>query len=214
MKYFKIASIALSVAILPALQVHAQQITLYRTTNAFFSALNSANFYTEDFSNLTPFTTVANPLSYNNGSYSFQVNIPGETLVSIEEYGGKVAAATMNPGQSISLTNLSAATRAIGGYFYPTDGGILTSSFDITVLTSAGSTNFSTNLPSTDINDAFFGFITTDASITFNSVTATSPNFATVSEVTISTVPEPSTYALLGLAAAGLAGYVIRRRRA
>lgn len=43
--------------------------------------------------------------------------------------------------------------------------------------------------------------------------TLSSPNTVTVESV-YATVPEPSTYALLGLSGMGLAGYVIRRRRA
>lgn len=197
------------------------QFSIYRDTNSFFSALNSTNFYTQNFGDLNPFpppVTVANPLTYSNGVYGFQVNIPGETLISVENYGSKNAVATMFSNQSISLTNLNTPIRAIGGYFYPTDGTIVNDLIDINIIYNSGLLfTVSTNVPSTDIASYFFGFIATNPATIINSLTVDTPNdqsFATMSEVTISTVPEPSTYALLGLATAGLALHLIRRRRA
>lgn len=194
------------------------QFSIYRDTNSFFSALNSANFYTQNFGNLVPNTTTDNPLSYSSGVYQFQVNIPGETLVSVESYGGKIAVATMVAAQSISLTNLNTPIRAIGGYFYPTDGAIVNDLIDINIIYNSGSLfTVSTNVPSTDIASYFFGFVATNPATIINSLTVDTPDdqsFATLSEVTISTVPEPSTYALLSLATAGLALHLIRRRRA
>jgi hypothetical protein len=43
--------------------------------------------------------------------------------------------------------------------------------------------------------------------------TATGAGTGRVDNITITGVPEPSTYAMLALAGAGFAGYVIRRRR-
>ena len=48
--------------------------------------------------------------------------------------------------------------------------------------------------------------------VTFNGATSTSGNNR-LDNVQFNTVPEPSTYAMLALAGAGFAGYVIRRRR-
>lgn len=199
-----------------ALHLQAQSFTTYRTTNDFFTALNSTNFWTETFSNLTPGNSTFDPLSYSNTPYGFQISNPLDTEVFIDTYGGKIGITTFTNTQSLFLTNLSPFTRAIGGYFYANDAStIISAPLSIDVITSAGLSNISTNIVSTDINDYFFGFITTDPTITFNYVTSTSTNgFSTISEVTISTVPEPSTYTLLGLAAAGLAGHVLRRRRA
>ena len=72
------------------------------------------------------------------------------------------------------------------------------------------------------------GTWTSEASVTWNSSTAEPPNLAAinlrqgsasitsgvlVNSLELQVVPEPSTYAMLALAGAGFAGYVIRRRR-
>jgi len=200
-------------AMTPAAQA---QFSTYRTTNDFFNALNSANYATETFSTLTPgFTN--NPLNITNSPYGFQVNIPGSGFISVESYDTKPALATVIAGQLLVFTNFSPSTRAFGAYLYGTDAAILAQPITISLLLSSGpATNFTTNIGTTSLNDYFFGFITDDP-LTIQSLTLSVTNnlaFATASEVTISSVPEPSTYALLGLAAAALAGYVIRRRRA
>lgn len=200
------------------LVVHAQAqpFTIYRNTNDFFAALNSVNYWTESFSNLVPGNSTFDPLSYTNAPYGFEVSNPEDTEVFVDTYGGKIGITTFTNTQPLYLTNLSSSTRALGGYFYANDANVLVNAeLNISVWSSLGLSNISTNVGSTDINDYFFGFITTDPSITFNGLSTSSTDaFSTVSEVTISTVPEPSTYALLGLAAAGLVGYVLRRRRA
>jgi hypothetical protein len=56
--------------------------------------------------------------------------------------------------------------------------------------------------------------VTDEPGTAIRSVTLTAGgDYASAADVTLA-VPEPSTYAMLGLAAVGLAGYVIRRRRA
>jgi PEP-CTERM motif len=43
--------------------------------------------------------------------------------------------------------------------------------------------------------------------------TASSSGTGRIDDITVTGVPEPSTYAMLPLAGAGFAGYIIRRRR-
>jgi len=193
------------------------QYTNYRSTNAFFNALASTNYSTETFSGLTPGYT-NNPLNVTNSPYGFQANVSGSSFISVESFGGKPALSTIATAQLLSFTNLSPNTRAFGAYLYATENFVLEAQpITISLVFSGGATNtFTTNVGTTSLGDYYFGFITEEA-FTLQSVTLSVTNnqaFATASEVTISTVPEPSTYALIGLAAAALAGQYIRRRRA
>ena len=194
---------------------HAQY-SLHRSTNAFFAALASSNYATESFSSLAPgFTN--NPYSFTNSPYVFQANIPGSSFISVESYDGKAALATVATAQSLIFTNFSPTIRAFGAYLYSTDtNAIEAQPLTISLLLNSGPAyTFTTNVGTTSLNDYFFGFIT-DSPLTIQSLTLSVTNelaFATASEVTISTVPEPSTYAMLGLAAAALGAHIIRRRR-
>jgi hypothetical protein len=192
------------------------QYTLYRNTNDFFNALASTNYATETFAALTP-GFVGNPQNFTNSPYGFQANIPGSSFISVESYGGKPALATVVAGQSMVFTNFSPNTRAFGAYLYATDVVILSQPITISLVLSTGPvTPFTTNVGTTDLSDYFFGFIADDP-LTIQSLSLSVTNnlaFATASEVTISSVPEPSTYTLLGMGAVALVGYLFRRRRA
>ena len=207
------------------------QFNIYRDTNAFFSALtnlatlNSGNTFTTNFASFTP-GFVSTPMSLTNSPLGYQATVPGSFFVSVETWGSRPALATIAVDQALLFTNLSANTRAFGAYLYPTDFNqspttpMTNATINITAtLDDLSFITVTTNVASINFNDYYFGFISTNSARSIVSVSTTvntnvGASFATGSEVTISTVPEPSTYALIGLGAAALAGYVIRRRRA
>jgi hypothetical protein len=113
----------------------------------------------------------------------------------------------------ITFTNFSANVTAIGGNFFSTGFNTLYTNTPFTIVVTFAdaqtytNSNFSASSPS-----AFFG-LTYSTNIT--SLTVSAPaEYRTVDNLTVGVVPEPSTYALLSLAAVMLVGYVIRRRRA
>ena len=99
---------------------------------------------------------------------------------------------------------------------YSTDGTAFTTftNYSVAQVTWNGTSNniasiftadFTTTTSVDNLADVYFRLV--------SGQTAASGGTGRIDDITITGVPEPSTYAMLALAGAGFAGYVIRRRR-
>jgi hypothetical protein len=198
--------------------------TFYTNQTDFLNAIAGKDFYQEDFEGIVSNAgrLETNSANFSNGTFGFTATIPPlapDTSLWNEEFEGNQALSTGNAPESLVLTNFTPNTFAFGGYFFPSLGNdfiVDDRPISITILfDDLTSTNYTGNRGTFQFADWFFGWVTSEPGTAIRSVTLDSPDdnaFMSVSDVTLA-IPEPSTYALLGLAAAGLAGYVIRRRR-
>lgn len=187
--------------------------TIYTDTNSFFAAISLNNPGTISFSAI-PTGAFGNTSFTNNGyvmDASSSSGLYGETYTvdpTIRMLSVAGAAA-----DELVLT-FSTNVYAVGGWFMSAENDVRPGSFTATIVDGAGVTSVFTN-DTTTYADSFRGWVfdTNIASMTL-STDPGNAGFPTAADSITLAVPEPSTYALLGLAAAGLASYVIRRRRA
>jgi hypothetical protein len=188
------------------------QVTSFTNRVDFLSALTASN-YTENFNSASS-GVFSGPVNFSGNGFNITANnsIQGNGLykdligsTNVLSLGGPVAAGALT-------FNFSVNTYAVGGYFFLGDPGFQTGDVTIALtLSNAPPINLTTNVSS--FSNAYFGWTTGNNQILSMTVSSTNTaGWASASEMTVG-VPEPSTYALLGMAAAGLAGYVLRRRR-
>lgn len=214
---------ALALLAASASPLTAATFSFYTNETDFLNAVVGKPAYTNNYAAVSPWGTrlETNNFNFTNGStFGYTANIPGVAPVFSfwgDTFGGVRALSTGDPLTDVFvMTNFSLNTFAFGGYFFPSDGVDLVSGGTVTLTTlfsDLTSTNVTSSRSSANLNDWFFGWVTDEPGTAVQSVTLTAGNdYASAANVTLA-VPEPSTYTLLGLAAAGLAGYVIRRRR-
>ena len=191
----------------------AQFPTPYTNSTSFLSVVSASNYTVtyNTFTNYQAQPTSPKSSTTHGGSYTAVAGsgtfyIPGNTNVTPADLWLSVFDPT-----SITLTNFSSNISAIGGNFFATDFNGIFTNIAITIsATFADSSSFTTNYTAPDIN-TFFG-LTSQTNLVSFSISADSGQYPTINNLTVG-VPEPSTYALLAVSAAGLAGYAFRRRR-
>jgi hypothetical protein len=214
---------AVTITCAGALTAGAQTNT-FTNSSAFFSAISASN-YTETFNGIPGANYVTTPTNFSGNGFSFTATtppgggVPPNQLYGLTNGGGSDRWITLfYPEFGLVFTNFSLNVSAIGGNFFATDSGGFFTNTPINVRISlSDSSIFSTNYtPSgaTSFLGVTFSTNVSISSLVISNLNNPDPQFPTANNLTIGVVPEPSTYALLGLAVAGFAGYVIRRRRA
>ena len=197
------------------------QPNTYTDSSAFFAAISASN-YTETFNGIAGGNVVTTPTNFSGNGFSFTATTTNggvnNQLYGLTNGGGDDRWITLlYPQFGLVFTNFSLNVSAIGGNFFATDdqGFYTNTPINVRILLSDSST-FSTNYTPSGAS-SFLG-VTFNTNVSVSSLVISNlnvpPQFPTANNLIIGVVPEPSTYALLGLAAAGFAGYVIRRRRA
>lgn len=174
--------------------------TVYTSSGSFLSNV-AAGSYTENFDALG--TIDPGPLGLSSGAFSYSISAPSDLF----DAGGFLS--TSLPDEAVTINFNGANVTAVGSNFYAVNFGNDFQSVNITLVLSDGTVE---TFKPTSVNDSFRGF-TSNVAIT--SLVVNGPGatlYASIDNLTVgvTAVPEPGTWALMGL---GLAGLLAARRR-
>lgn len=203
-KWVAVAVLA-SCLLLTRSQLSAQS-TVYTSSATFFANV-SPGFYTETFT--------GNPGTYDSGagfsslgfSYIFDAAGGVEPLYRSGAFIGNTYSQ-----QSLTITFTSGNVTALGGNFFLTDVNDNPLTGTVTITLSDGTVESFTTTSASD----YRGF-TSDNGTVITSLVLSAPlaaQFNSMDNFTVGVaVPEPASIAMIGLAIAGVGGYVYRQRK-
>lgn len=192
-----------SAAALALLSASALASTTVYTSAATFLPLVATGSYTESFDGLSDATGL-----FSSGAFSFTVSAPGSVYASGDFVG------TSLPTDALTINFTSGNVTALGANFYATNLSDAFQSVAMTIKLSDGTT---VSFTPASASASYRGF-TSDLAIASLVISAPGGSlYAGLDNLTIGTVavavpavPEPTTWALMGL---GLAGVAFAARR-
>jgi len=218
-----VASLALVLAPLTAIAAGPGTPPTYTDEASFLSQIVAGTAVDGDFNDLTQGFVLSSPLATRTvGAYAYDASTGDGSSFFIEGTNPPLDTylSTVNTNTSINFAVSTGGNpvEAFGGQFFALDNSGNFVAREVTVTANGGALSI-TKTPAS-IADSFFGFIVgTDATGTSGGITtievsigSTANTFAASNSVTFA-VPEPSTYALLAMAATTGGLCQLRRRR-
>lgn len=183
----------LAISAVPALA----DTTTYTDSATFLASLNGGGLYTETFDGLA--NPPDGPVNFSAGEFSYSMSASSGLFASGSDIG------TNQIDESITINFTSGNVKSVGANFYALN---LSNSFQSVSLTITLSDGTVTTFTPSSQTDSYRGF-STDLTITSLTVSAPGPSlYATLDNLTVSTVsavPEPASWALASLGLLGLA---------
>lgn len=202
-------------ALLTVLLLHAApaaHATTFTSQPAFLASLQPG-YYLEDFNGLPDNAFLGSPLSFSGNGFGYDASNP-DGLYSTPSNGGDIALATLNSGQSITITFTAGTVTAVGGTLFGSDiNGSFTPGAMVAQLDTGELITIAVPDPT-----SFAGFTSASPILSFtiypenfdSSYWPTLDNLIVGQAITL--IPEPSTFVLI-TAAAGLSGLVSLGRK-
>lgn len=189
------------------------QVTIYTSQTAFLAALSSTPaYYKETFDSLPLDSTPI--FNFSSSPYSYTATAPtSNSFVNNTPDSVDVWLSPASNTDSIVFSFTSNNISAVGGFFFTTDSGGLATAGTIQVTVDGNPTQTITLTDPT----SFMGFTSFSpfSTLTVTAVQGNDDLWPNANDfiVGVAAVPEPATWALIGISTSCLAGGIVYRRR-